>query len=88
MSENFSLLNLQNQLLSEKAKQELRACNAVSERFGLSLSEGEIEELVQCRAKALKDTVRVEFSGGILPKLIYALDESWYCRQECTCDPT
>ena len=44
MSENFSLLNLQNQLLSEKAKQELRACNAVSERFGLSLSEGEIEE--------------------------------------------
>ena len=88
MSENFSLLNLQNQLLLEKAKQELRACNAVSERFGLSLSEGEIEELVQCRAKALKDTGRVEFGGGILPKLIYALDESWYCRQECTCDPT
>ena len=67
MSENFSLLQLQNQLLAEKAKQELCACNAVSERFGLSLSEGEIEELVQCRAKALRDTGRVEFGGGSCP---------------------
>ena len=82
MSENFSLLNLQNQLLSEKAKQELRACNAVSERFGLSLSEGEIEELVKCRAKALKDTGRVEFGGGILPKLIYAFCDSEYVDQD------
>ncbi|MGN0424301.1 MAG: DUF6323 family protein [Acetatifactor sp.] len=82
MSENFSLLNLQNQLLVEKAKQELRASNAVSERFGLSLSEGEIEELVQCRAKALKDTGRVEFGEGILPKLIYAFCDSEYMEQD------
>lgn len=82
MSENFSLLQLQNQLLAEKAKQELCACNAVSERFGLSLSEGEIEELVQCRAKALRDTGRVEFGGGILPKLIYAFCDSEYVEQD------
>ena len=37
-----------------EAKQEIRACNEFTERFGLKLSEEEITELVQCRADALK----------------------------------
>lgn len=65
-----------------KAKQEIRACNEFTERFGLKLSEEEIAELVQCRADALKSSGRVEFGGGILPKLIFAFCDSPYLEQE------
>ena len=82
MDNKFSLVNLQNQMMIESAKQEVRACNEVSERFGLRLNEEEIRELVECRAKALKETGRVEFAGGILPKLIYAFCDSPYIDKE------
>ena len=78
MKDELGLANLQSQLMIESAKQEVRACNAISERFGLSLNEDEIRELVECRATALKDTGRIEFDGGILPKLIYAFCDSAY----------
>ena len=54
MKDRFGLINMQNQMLIESAKQEVRACNAMSEKFGLSLNEDEIRELVECRADALK----------------------------------
>ena len=65
-----------------EAKQEIRACNEFTERFGLKLSEEEIAELVQCRADALKSSGRVEFGGGILPKLIYAFCDSPYLEED------
>ena len=56
----------------------LRACSRVTERAGLTLSEGEITRLLERRAAALRDTGRVEFGEGILPKLIYAFyDSPW-----------
>ena len=82
MNNEFNLITLQNQMMIEKTKQEVLACNAISERFGLTLSEKEIIELVESRTTALKDTGRVEFSGGILPKLIYAFCDSPYIDQE------
>ena len=82
MGELLDIFRNQNQLAAEEAKQEIRRCNEISERFGLSLGEPEIEELVQCRAEALKRTGRIEFGGGILPKLIYAFCDSPYLEQE------
>lgn len=82
MSNGVDLIRIQNQLLIENAKQELRACNDMSEKYGLTLGEAEIAELVDCRATALKDTGRIEFAGGILPKLIYAFCDSPYMEQE------
>ena len=82
MSDELSLVNLQNQMQIENAKQEIRDCNAVSERYGLKLNEDEIREIVECRATALKDTGRIEFAGGILPKLIYAFCDSPYMEKE------
>lgn len=58
------------------AEQALRDCNEVSGRYGLALSETEIRELTACRVQALKDTERVEFGEGILPKLIDAFCDS------------
>ena len=53
------LFSNQNLLAVEEAKQEIRICNELSEQFGLSLSEAEIEELVQCRSDALKNSGRI-----------------------------
>ena len=82
MNDDYSLITVHSQLLAENAKQEIRACNAFTEQFGLSLTEDEIRELVECRAAALKNTGRVEFAGGILPKLIYAFCDSPYIDQD------
>lgn len=68
----MDIIRNHNQLAIENVKQEIRSCNEFSKKFGLVLSEEEINELVQCRSDALKSSGRVEFGGGILPKLIYA----------------
>lgn len=76
MDEEFQLLPMQMQTVA--AVQELRNCVSVCEQYGLSLSESDIKELVEARNCALKDTGRVEFEGGIMPKLIYAFCDSPY----------
>ena len=76
------ILKNSTRLAVEDAKREIHVCNEFTERFGLRLSEKEIEELVQCRGEALKNSGRVEFGGGILPKLIYAFCDSPYIEQE------
>lgn len=60
------------------AKQELRLADEFSHAYGLCLTEEDIGELVTLRAEALKSTGRVEFGGGILPKLIRAFCSSPY----------
>ena len=82
MKNELGLSNIQNQMMIESAKQELCECNAFSEQYGLTLSDSEIEELIECRTNALKDSGRVEFSGGILPKLIYAFCDSPYIDRD------
>lgn len=60
------------------AKEEIRCCNELNMLYGLSLSEDDISELVELRGQALRSTGRVEFGGGILPKLIRAFCKSPY----------
>ena len=64
------------------AQWELRGCNAYSGRFGLTLRENEIAELVESRAEALRAAGRIEFGGGRLPKLIRAICDSPFIMQE------
>ena len=58
------------------AAQELRCCEDLNRLYGLTLSESDITELVELRSDALHRTGRVEFGGGILPKLIRAFCKS------------
>ncbi len=64
------------------ATEELRKCNEVTLRFGLSLSEGQILNLVEKRFEALRETGRIEFGEGILKKLILKFCDSPYIEQE------
>ncbi len=74
------LIPMQQQMAA--ARQELRECNAYSGRFGLTLRENDIEELTASRAEALRAAGRIEFGGGILPKLIRAICDSPFIQQE------
>ena len=66
------------QMQINSAKEEIRCCNELNMLYGLSLSEDDISELVELRSQALRSTGRVEFGGGILPKLIRAFCKSPY----------
>lgn len=60
------------------AKEEIRCCDELNRLHGLTLTEEDINELVELRGQALRSTGRVEFGGGILPKLIRAFCKSPY----------
>lgn len=79
--EHSMLVQLRNiQVLS--AVQELQKCNSMTARFGLVLSEGQMQTLVARRFEALHNTGRVEFGEGIMEKIIYAFCDSPYLTQE------
>ena len=59
-------------------KEEIRCCEELNRFYGLTLTEADITELVELRGQALQKTGRVEFGGGILPKLIRAFCRSPY----------
>lgn len=75
----FKLMILKNQ---EKEVNALIKCNEESEKFGLKLTRDEAKELVVCRNESLKDHKRIEFSSGILEKLIYNFCDSQYIMQD------
>lgn len=59
----------------------LAACNETTARFGLTLSSEQMTALAEGRLRALRDTGRVEFGEGILPRLVLAFCDSPYLDQ-------
>ena len=76
MSENITLT-----ILNIKKKQlimNIKKCNELTIKFGVSLSDEAIERLINKRFEVLKNTGRIEFGEGILKKLIEAFCDSPY----------
>ena len=70
---------------SARRKEELAVIsgmNQKTERFGLSLKEEEINELVTYRNDSLKQFRRFEWGTGMLEKLIYTFCDSQYINQQ------
>ena len=66
------------QMRLEAAKEEIRCCDDLNRLYGLILTETDIAGLVELRGQALRGTGRVEFGGGVMPKLIRAFCKSPY----------
>lgn len=79
MENRFSLMPVDMQKLQTKA--ELRECNDLTMKYGLFLSEQQIQDLTERRFAALKDTGRIEFGQGILKKLVEEFCDSPYIMQ-------
>ena len=60
----------------------LAKANEKTERFGLVLSQEEMEALLEQRKEILKREERIEFGEGILPKLVYTFCDSGYLSQQ------
>ena len=69
-------------MLQRMEAQGLRATNALTARYGLTLYEQDIATLMEKRAAALSETGRVEFGKGILEKLVFAFCDSPYLFQD------
>jgi len=54
----------------------LMQCNEISQQFGLTLTPARIRALVAAERRTLRDTGRLEFGEGILPRMIYAFCDS------------
>ena len=58
------------------------ACNEITGKYGLALTEDDVKTLMTCRKDTMKEQQRVEFGEGILPDLIYAFCDSEFIDQE------
>ena len=63
-------------LSAQRTEAALLRGNAVTERFGLTLTPEQCGRLLERRAEALRETERIELGEGILPKLAVALCDS------------
>jgi len=73
-------------LTVQRQAQALLAANAVTQEYGLLLTEAQVQQLLQTRAESLRDSGRVEFGDGIAAKLVLAFADSPYLSQETYAD--
>lgn len=71
-----------NLIVSQTGIQTILDTNQYTKQFGVTLSEKETKLLLQERTHALQEQERVEFQGGILPKLIFTFCDSPYIYQD------
>lgn len=78
----LTLANLSAGLIQNRAVVEIERCNTFTARFGLTLSHCDAIELVETQARALKNNGRIEFSGGVITKLIGQFCDSPYVNRD------
>ena len=70
-------------LFSEQGQVDLlKKTNAYAGRYGLCLTDADIQELIVRRRECLTEQQRVEFGNGILDKIIFAFCDSAYIYQD------
>ena len=80
MSENFAL-TIQN-MKKKQLAMEIKKCNEITMKYGVTLSDTQIENLINKRFESLKNTGTIDFGDGILKELIEAFCDSPYIIQE------
>ena len=60
----------------------IKKCNEFTNKYGLMLSDEQIESLMEKRIDILKNTGRIEFRNGIIDKIIKEFCDSPYINQE------
>ncbi len=71
-------MNALSSLIQKQAVDEIVKCNDFTFRFGLTLSHQDALELVETRTFSLKGNGRIEFSGGVIEKIIKEFCDSPY----------
>lgn len=74
----LDLINQRKELEISKIKQ----CNQISIKYGLTLSDEQIENIIQRRIDTLKDIKRIEFKESVIDKIIKEFCDSSYIFQD------
>jgi hypothetical protein len=80
MSDDFMFLPVV--MLKQQSIIEIRNCNEYTAKYGLQLTEEEMNLLVENRNESLTNNGRIEFGGGVLRKLIMEFADSPYIYQD------
>ena len=80
MSEDFNLILTNKNTNMEISK--IRECSIFLSKYGLCLSEDELEQIIEKRSEALRRSGRIELEGWIVDKMIKAFCDSSYICQE------
>ena len=78
----FALAVMDAALAERQVTDQILQCNKVTEKYGLILTEHQALSLAQTRTTSLKENRRIEFSTGIVDKLIMEFCDSPYLSQE------
>ncbi len=84
MDENHLILS--GKAIEETAVADILACNTLTARYGIRLTEADAKSLVQTRTQALKNSGRIEFTGGALGAIITAFADSPYLADDTYLD--
>ncbi len=79
---SFELELFNSRLIQKQAISEVLKMNDETAKYGLTLTEQQAVDLVKTRSDSLKNAGRIEFSGGVIDKLILAFCDSPYITQE------
>jgi len=79
---SFELELFNSSLIQKQAISEVLKMNDETAKYGLALTEKQAVALVKTRSDSLKNAGRVEFSGGVIDKLILAFCDSPYITQQ------
>ncbi|MGN0659030.1 MAG: DUF6323 family protein [Emergencia sp.] len=80
MEKKFMAMMLQE--TQRKDREQLLACNQMTQDWGLQLTEEDAAALAAARQTALEGSGRIEFDGGIMPELIRTFCDSPYLQQD------
>ena len=83
---SFELLPYIGEMTNALTVDEILSCNEQTKQYELYLSGSEAKELAAVRDESLVRAGRLEFSGGIVKKLILAFYDSPYLSRENYCE--
>lgn len=80
MNENFMFLPVS--MMKQQTAVDIKKCNDFTSKYGLVLTDQEIQTLVEHRKETLERNGRIEFRGGIIQKIIMTFADSSYIYQD------
>lgn len=79
---DFNIGNVHTHIIQKQAVKEIIQCNNLTSKYGLSLTKQQAIELVEIRNQVLHANGRIEFSGGVINKIIQEFCDSPYITKD------
>ena len=76
------LMSVSDSSLVKRINEDIKKINARTEKYGLALSEKDVDIIIKHKSKSLRNNGRVEFGAGIITKMISAFCDSPYISQD------